>query len=86
MSNKRAVDFVSLKIADGFELPQICEHMMEACLASSSDQLSLGCDNMTVIIVALYKNKTREQWIADIKHRVATTLPSSSLNDEEGIN
>ena len=89
MTNQRAVDFVSEKVAEGLELPQICEAMMEACLATSTDQLSLGCDNMTVIIVALLKGHPKEEWAQQIKTRIQDKIKNqkgtSQEDDEDAI-
>ena len=43
---------------------------MDNCLAPSSDGGGYGCDNMTVIIVALLHGKSREQWYDMIVDRV----------------
>ena len=43
---------------------------MDNCLAPSSDGGGYGCDNMTVIIVALLNGKTKEQWYDMIVERV----------------
>jgi hypothetical protein len=43
---------------------------MDNCLAPSSDGGGYGCDNMTVIIVALLHGKTKEQWYDMIVDRV----------------
>ena len=88
MTNQSAVHFVSQKIADGLDLPDICEAMMDACLASSSEMVSLGCDNMTVIIVAILRNKTKTEWAAGIKERyIASDIkPDFDLNNGDGVN
>jgi len=43
---------------------------MDNCLAPSSDGGGYGCDNMTVIIVALLHGKTKEEWYNMIIDRV----------------
>lgn len=88
MTNQTAVHFVSQKISEGLELPQVCESMMDACLASSSDMVSLGCDNMTVIIVALLKDKTKAEWASGIKSRydALDMKLDFSMNGGNGIN
>lgn len=43
----------------------ICEEIMELCCAPTSDGLGIGCDNMSILIVALLdsdNNETLEQW------------------------
>jgi protein phosphatase 2C family protein 2/3 len=44
---------------------------MDNCLAPTSDGGGYGCDNMTVIIVALLNGKTKEQWYDMVVERVA---------------
>lgn len=53
------------------ELQAICENMMDNCLASNSETGGVGCDNMTMIIIALLKGKTKEEWYKQIADRVA---------------
>jgi protein phosphatase 2C family protein 2/3 len=101
MSNEVAVHFVSQKVAEGFALPEICEQIMQACLATTSDLASLGCDNMTIIIVALLNGKSMSEWVAAIKTRVglnedvdkkrvilreSSTLIDENINDGQGVN
>jgi hypothetical protein len=43
---------------------------MDNCLAPSSDGGGYGCDNMTVIIVALLQGKTKEEWYDMVADRV----------------
>ena len=43
---------------------------MDNCLAPSSDGGGYGCDNMTVIIVALLHGQTKDQWYDMIAERV----------------
>ncbi len=88
MTNQTAVHFVSQKISDGLDLPQVCEAMMDACLASTSEMVSVGCDNMTLIIVALLRGKTKAEWLAGIKSRydALDMKLDFSINDGDGVN
>lgn len=43
---------------------------MDNCLAPSSDGGGYGCDNMTVIIVALLNGMTKDQWYDMVAERV----------------
>ena len=58
-------------IAAKQELEVICENMMDNCLASNSETGGVGCDNMTVAIVALLQGQTKEEWYSQIAKRVA---------------
>ena len=44
---------------------------MDNCLASNSDTGGVGCDNMTVVIVALLNGKTKDEWYKVVAERVA---------------
>lgn len=89
-SSQAVIEFVRRGIAAHQELHRVCENIMDNCLASSSDTGGVGCDNMTIIIVALLRGKTKEEWYNMIAKRVADgdgpcappeygKFPSSSL-------
>ncbi|KAJ3401708.1 Protein phosphatase 2C 2, partial [Chytridiales sp. JEL 0842] len=89
MSNDQVVSYVRQRVAGGQTLTQICESMMENCLAHESDTGGYGCDNMTVIIVAILNGKTYEEWQEGIKARVPVELhvgramDAKELDEEE---
>ncbi|KIW05420.1 uncharacterized protein PV09_03930 [Verruconis gallopava] len=70
-SSQAVVEFVRRGIAAGQELHAICENLMDNCLASNSDTGGVGCDNMTVVIVALLNGKTKDEWYKMVADRVA---------------
>ena len=70
LTNAQVVEFVRRGIADRQELHKIAENLMDNCLAPSSDGGGYGCDNMTVIIVALLHGNTKEQWYDLVAERV----------------
>ncbi|PNS14027.1 hypothetical protein CAC42_6540 [Sphaceloma murrayae] len=70
-SSQAVVEFVRRGIAAKQELQAICENMMDNCLASNSETGGVGCDNMTICIVALLRGKTEEEWYQLIADRVA---------------
>ncbi|KAJ2779058.1 Protein phosphatase 2C 2, partial [Coemansia javaensis] len=67
MTNEQVVQFVHAKITEGRKLGQICEDIMTRCLASESELGSVGCDNMTVVIVALLNGRTEDEWYEHVK-------------------
>ncbi|KAJ3110969.1 Protein phosphatase 2C 2 [Physocladia obscura] len=76
MSNDQVVDFVMSRISEGRSLADISELIMEYCLAGDSDVGGVGCDNMTVIIVAILGDGkkiklTYEEWVEQVKARWA---------------
>jgi len=71
MSSQSVIEFVRRGVAAKQELHKICENLMDNCLASNSDTGGVGCDNMTVIIVALLRGQKKEDWYNTIAQRVA---------------
>lgn len=43
---------------------------MTKCLAGDSETGGIGCDNMTVVIIALLGGRTQQEWQAWVKDRV----------------
>ncbi|KAF5382587.1 hypothetical protein D9615_002927 [Tricholomella constricta] len=73
LSSQQAVDFVRRQVAEGKELSEICENMCEHCLApDTSSGAGIGCDNMTVMIVAILHGRNKEEWYQWITDRVNT--------------
>ncbi|EPQ54511.1 PP2C-domain-containing protein [Gloeophyllum trabeum ATCC 11539] len=71
LSSQDVVDIVRLKVAEGKELPEIVEFLCDHCLApNTTEGTGVGCDNMTVLIVAILHGRTKEQWYEWIKDRV----------------
>lgn len=70
MHSQEVVEFVRRGVVADHSLELICENLMDHCLAPASDVSGVGCDNMTVMIVALLNGKSKEEWYAMIKERV----------------
>lgn len=70
-SSQAVVEFVRRGIAAKQELHAICENMMDNCLASNSETGGVGCDNMTMMVVALLNGQTKEEWYKKVAERVA---------------
>lgn len=54
----------------------ICEEIMELCCAPTTDGSGIGCDNMSIVIVALLdytKQETLEQWYDRIIEKIKIT-------------
>lgn len=62
MTNQQVVDFVRGKLKEKVALETICENLMDECLADQCDVGGVGCDNMTVIIVAFMQGKSWDEW------------------------
>lgn len=70
LSSQQVVDFTRRAVANGDDLGKVAEDMMTKCLARDSETGGIGCDNMTVVIVALLGGRTPEEWQAWVKERV----------------
>lgn len=70
LSSVKVVDIVRRSIANGKELADICEDLMDRCLAPDSDTGGIGCDNMTVCIVALLNGRSKDEWYSWIKDNI----------------
>lgn len=70
LSSQQVIDFVRRAVANGDGMGKICEDLMVKCLATDSETGGIGCDNMTVVIVALLNGRTTEEWQAWVKERV----------------
>ena len=44
---------------------------MDNCLASNSETGGVGCDNMTMIVIALLQGKSKEEWYQMVADRVS---------------
>ncbi|KAL8656844.1 MAG: hypothetical protein Q9226_002516 [Calogaya cf. arnoldii] len=70
-SSQAVVEFVRRGIAAKQTLSKISENMMDNCLAPSSETGGVGCDNMTMVIIALLRGKTKDEWYQEIADRVS---------------
>ncbi|KAI6039320.1 PP2C-domain-containing protein [Pisolithus marmoratus] len=71
LSSQQVVNFIRLKVAEGKELAEICEMICEHCLApDTSSAAGIGCDNMTILIVAVLNGRTKQEWYDWIGDRV----------------
>ncbi|KAJ7134603.1 phosphatase 2C-like domain-containing protein [Mycena epipterygia] len=71
LSSQQVVNFIRFQVSEGKDLKEIGEMMCEHCLApDTSSGAGIGCDNMTILIVALLHGRTKEEWAAWITDRV----------------
>ncbi|KAF9646036.1 PP2C-domain-containing protein [Thelephora ganbajun] len=71
LTSQQCVDVVRLLISEGKELSEIAEIVCELCLAPDTESgAGIGCDNMTMLVVALLNGKTKEEWGAWVTDRV----------------
>ncbi|KAG1450330.1 hypothetical protein G6F56_008381 [Rhizopus delemar] len=77
MSNQEVVEFVHKGVKIGKRLEEICEDMMDHCVADEQTSNGLGYDNMSVMIVAILNGKTQQEWYDAITESTAVSTPSS---------
>lgn len=70
LSNQQVIDIVRRGIAEGKALDVITEELIDRCLAPDAEVGGIGCDNMTLLIVALLGDRTKEEWYQWVKSRV----------------
>ena len=76
MSNKEVIDFCRTRIGQGMYPEEICEELMNHCLAPDCQMGGLGGDNMTVVLVCFLHNKP----YADLVQRCATSTATANTN------
>jgi protein phosphatase 2C family protein 2/3 len=62
LTNQEVVDFIRYKLCERKSLGPICEELMDYCLAEKCNMAGIGCDNMTVIIVAFLRKRKPQEW------------------------
>ncbi|GAA5921015.1 hypothetical protein JCM1841_003256, partial [Sporobolomyces salmonicolor] len=70
LTSQQVIDYVRLSIAQSQPLWTICDSLMDRCLAPDSDWGGVGCDNMTLMVVALLGDRTQDEWYEWVKARV----------------
>jgi hypothetical protein len=72
MTSQAAVTHVRKLIAEKTPLGEVCEKVMDHCLAPSSEMTAgVGCDNMTIVVVGILNGKTLDEWYEFIAKRYA---------------
>lgn len=65
LTSQQCVECVRRGVYERKPFTQICEEIMDLCCAPTSDGLGIGCDNMSILIVALLdqaNGETLDQW------------------------
>jgi protein phosphatase 2C family protein 2/3 len=71
LSSQDVVNCVRYQVSQGKELTEIGEMICDHCLApDTTSGAGIGCDNMTVLIVAITHGRSKEEWYAWIADRV----------------
>lgn len=53
LTNEKAVEFVNQQAQECKSAKEICEAMCDHCLATSTEGIGKGCDNMSAMVVFL---------------------------------
>ncbi|KAJ3116027.1 Protein phosphatase 2C 2 [Phlyctochytrium bullatum] len=72
-SSEEVVEFVRAELAKDLPLKDIVENIMDECVAKDSELGGVGCDNMTIVIVAFLWGKSEDEWRQQIKARMEQT-------------
>jgi len=79
LSSQQVVEVVRRGIHDRKSLVEISEAIVDVCLAPSSGGSGIGCDNMSIVIVALLQGRTLEEWY---DHIISKEGPVSKSFDD----
>lgn len=82
LTSQKCIECIRLKLYEGYKLPEICEMIIDLCFAPSTGGTGIGCDNMSIVIVALLDQKngeTIDDWYAKMKKRGEESI---KLDDE----
>ncbi|GMF03581.1 unnamed protein product [Ambrosiozyma monospora] len=72
LTSQQVIDFVRWGVKQKLSLTDICEQMMNTCLSITSGGSGIGCDNMSVCIVALLNgSKTLDDWYEKIGKKIS---------------
>lgn len=86
LTSQNCVECVRRGIYENKSLTTICEEIMELCCAPTSDGSGIGCDNMSIAIVALLdysKNETLDDWYKKINKKIESQLEQEKNNDDK---
>lgn len=79
LTSQQCVELVRKGIHERQTLTEISESIIDVCVAPNSMGTGIGCDNMSIAVVALLNGKSLEQWYDDI---IAKGEPVSKPFDE----
>lgn len=74
LTSQQVVEVVRRGIHDGKTLEEISEGLIDICLAPTSTGSGIGCDNMSVVIVAILNGKSLEEWYKSITDKKDTPV------------
>ncbi|THH01581.1 hypothetical protein EW026_g1168 [Hermanssonia centrifuga] len=82
LSSQQVINCIRLLVAQGKELPEVCEIICDHCLApDTTSGAGIGCDNMTIMIIALLHGRTKEQWYSWVTERTKQGVGYNTPDD-----
>lgn len=75
LSNQQVIDFIRYQLCQHKSMGPICEELMDYCLAEKANMAGIGCDNMTVVIVAFLRRRTPQEWYDWMASKPCPNLP-----------
>ncbi|KAI9483860.1 MAG: phosphatase 2C-like domain-containing protein [Benjaminiella poitrasii] len=76
LSNQQVVDFIRCQLCERKSLATICEELMDYCLADGSNMAGIGCDNMTVVIIAFLRKRKPQDWYDWMASKTPPKMPT----------
>ncbi|KAI9026571.1 phosphatase 2C-like domain-containing protein [Phycomyces nitens] len=81
MTNQEVVDFIRSELANKVPLEEICEEIMDHCLAPDCEGGGVGCDNMSIMIIGVLNGKTVDEWYDWMAKRTSGSKNTDSLGN-----
>jgi len=82
VTSQQCVDMVRRQVAQKKPLQEICEVTIQRCCAPDADTgAGIGCDNMTMIVIALLNGRTLDQWYDWVADRVQQNVGYETPED-----
>jgi len=83
LNNQQVCDFVVDKLAANTQPEDICEQLMDRCLAPDCQVGGLGCDNMTVVLVCFLHGKPWQNLVTRCQQFAKERKQRQQVQDDE---
>jgi protein phosphatase PTC2/3 len=80
-SSQAVVSFVAEHIAKNNKLETICEMLMDECITPDAETSVVGRDNMTMIIIGLLQDRSKDEWRDAIQSHLEETKTNGVFTD-----
>lgn len=82
LTSQECVELVRYGISQKLTLEEISEHIIDVCVAPNSMGTGIGCDNMSICIVALLDGKSMDQWYTEINKKIEIEREQHKNNED----